>query len=173
MNKSLALVLIIVAFLVGAFAGYYIQRSRAISKLDETKMVMQKTIDEATATAKKASDELAALKETATASNLVVMAKNAKLGTIATDANGMTLYTYDKDTTGKSNCTGTCAANWPPYVETGTVATTLPAHLSAIKRADGSMQYAWDGKPLYRYVGDKKAGDTAGDGFGGVWHVVK
>lgn len=33
---------------------------------------------------------------------------------IYTDANGMTLYTYDKDETGKSNCYDKCATNWPP-----------------------------------------------------------
>jgi hypothetical protein len=32
------------------------------------------------------------------------------------------------------------------------------------------------GLPLYRYAGDRAAGDANGDGivnFGGVWHVVK
>ncbi|MGN6305865.1 MAG: hypothetical protein ACTHNH_13670, partial [Mesorhizobium sp.] len=33
---------------------------------------------------------------------------------IYTDANGMTLYTYDKDEAGKSNCYDKCATNWPP-----------------------------------------------------------
>src|SRR5689334_14255632 len=30
------------------------------------------------------------------------------------DANGLTLYTYDKDEAGKSNCTGDCAQTWHP-----------------------------------------------------------
>jgi predicted lipoprotein with Yx(FWY)xxD motif len=42
-----------------------------------------------------------------------------------------------------------------------------------IKREDGSMQWAYDGKPLYLYKDDKKAGDMMGDGKNGVWHVVK
>src|SRR3979490_3539731 len=29
-------------------------------------------------------------------------------------AKGMTLYTFDKDTPGKSMCNGPCATNWPP-----------------------------------------------------------
>ncbi|CEJ20560.1 hypothetical transmembrane protein [Ralstonia solanacearum IPO1609] len=32
-----------------------------------------------------------------------------------TDAHGMTLYTFDRDTmAGKSACNGNCANNWPP-----------------------------------------------------------
>ena len=29
------------------------------------------------------------------------------------DAKGMTLYTFDKDSGGKSACNGPCAENWP------------------------------------------------------------
>ena len=44
--------------------------------------------------------------------------------------------------------------------------------LSVIARPDGGRQVADDGRPLYRYAGDIKAGDTNGDGIGGIWHVV-
>ena len=39
-----------------------------------------------------------------------------KLGdqTFLMDANKMTLYTFDKDETGKSNCYDQYAVNWPP-----------------------------------------------------------
>ncbi|TGT48046.1 hypothetical protein EN813_051345, partial [Mesorhizobium sp. M00.F.Ca.ET.170.01.1.1] len=42
--------------------------------------------------------------------------KEAEVGgtKIYTDAKGMTLYTFDKDEKGKSNCYDKCAANWPP-----------------------------------------------------------
>jgi hypothetical protein len=33
-------------------------------------------------------------------------------------------------------------------------------------------QVAFDGHPLYRFSGDQKVGDTSGDGFAGIWHVV-
>ena len=36
------------------------------------------------------------------------------VGTVLTDADGMTLYTYAPDEPGKSNCTGFCAVFWPP-----------------------------------------------------------
>ena len=87
------------------------------------------------------------------------------------DAKGMTLYTYDKDSDGKSACNGQCAQNWPPLMaEAGAKA---DGEWSVVKRDDGSMQWAYDGKPVYTFVMDKKAGDVTGDGKMGVWHVAK
>lgn len=100
------------------------------------------------------------------------MMPKEKLGTVMTDMKGMTLYTYAKDTSGVSNCTGQCLANWPAYVATSQ-GNNLPANISVIQRADGTLQYAWKGMPLYYYVKDGDAGDAYGDGVGGVWSVVK
>lgn len=93
-------------------------------------------------------------------------------GTILTDTKGMTLYTYAKDTSGVSNCTGTCLKAWPAYIA-HSKSNTLPADISVIKRSDGSLQYAWNGMPLYYFTMDKAAGDVNGNGTGGVWSVVK
>jgi predicted lipoprotein with Yx(FWY)xxD motif len=93
-------------------------------------------------------------------------------GQYGVGANGMTLYTFDKDTKGVSNCNGNCAGIWPPYT-TATTPSTLPANVTVIKRADGSMQFAYTGMPLYYYASDQKAGDMTGDGVGGTWHVAK
>lgn len=49
----------------------------------------------------------------------------------------------------------------------------LASPWSAITRDDGSKQLAYKGKPLYLFVGDKKAGDRAGDNVKDIWHVVK
>ncbi|HKC04679.1 MAG TPA: hypothetical protein VKC54_02305 [Patescibacteria group bacterium] len=89
----------------------------------------------------------------------------------AVGSNGMTLYVFDKDTKGVSNCNGSCAGLWPPYTTSSTP--TLPTNVTLIKRADGSMQFAYKGMPLYYYAGDKNAGDTTGDGVQGTWHLVK
>jgi len=35
-------------------------------------------------------------------------------GEVLTDAKGMTLYTFDKDASGTSNCYDACATKWPP-----------------------------------------------------------
>lgn len=87
------------------------------------------------------------------------------------DAKGMALYTYDKDATGVSNCTGQCAQNWPPLLaEAGAKA---EGEWSLVKRDDGSLQWAYDGKPLYTFINDKQPGEVTGDGKMGVWHVAK
>lgn len=86
------------------------------------------------------------------------------------DHKGMTLYTYDKDTGGKSMCNGDCAKYWPPLkAEAGAKA---EGKWTVVKRDDGTMQWAYEGKPLYYYEDDKKAGDMTGDKKKDVWHVV-
>ena len=87
-------------------------------------------------------------------------------------AKGMTLYTFDKDTPGKSVCNGKCATNWPPAIA-GDGA--KPAgDWTIVARGDGMKQWAYKGKPVYAWVKDSKPGDTTGDGFlNGAWHVAK
>ena len=87
-------------------------------------------------------------------------------------ASGQTLYTYDPDgSTGKSTCSGPCAAVWPPYAaDAGGAAAN--ADFSVLARADGTPQWVYRGHPLYLFAGDAKAGDKDGDGVNGQWHVV-
>lgn len=89
---------------------------------------------------------------------------------VYTDAQGMTLYTFDRDSAGKSNCDGDCATRWPPFAaEAGA---TAEGDWTVVERSDGSMMWAHKGKPLYTYADDQKAGDATGDGVGGVWHLA-
>ena len=89
---------------------------------------------------------------------------------VITDAKGMTLYTYGKDTAGVSNCYGKCAKGWPPaYASTGAAAA---GEFSLVKRTDGKEMWAYKGMPLYLWVKDKKPGDTTGDMVGNVWHTA-
>ncbi len=90
---------------------------------------------------------------------------------ILTDAKGMTLYTFDKDTTGQSNCYEGCAAKWPPLLAAD--GATAEGDYTLVTRKDGAMQWAYDGKPLYLWIDDVAPADTTGDGVGGVWHIVK
>lgn len=87
------------------------------------------------------------------------------------DAAGMTVYTFDKDVagSGKSACMDGCLKNWPAVPASG----ELSGSWSAITRDDGMKQLAYKGKPLYLFVGDKKAGDRNGDKMKDVWHIVK
>ena len=90
---------------------------------------------------------------------------------VLVDDSGMTVYTFDKDTNGTSNCYDGCAASWPPVVaKDGSEAS---GDFTIVNRRDGSAQWAYKGMPLYTWVGDAKPGDMTGDGVGGVWHVVK
>jgi predicted lipoprotein with Yx(FWY)xxD motif len=87
-----------------------------------------------------------------------------------TDANGMTLYSFDKDTEGVSTCYEQCAINWPPALaEEGA---TAEGDFTLVERTDGTMQWAYKGMPLYLWKDDAAVGDTTGDGVGGVWHLV-
>lgn len=92
-------------------------------------------------------------------------------GTALVDADGMALYTYDRDSAGKSTCTGMCAYFWPP-AEAGPDATPADG-FSIITRPNGTSQWAYQGAPLYAYVSDEKPGDTKGDGSEGVWHLAR
>jgi len=98
---------------------------------------------------------------------------NVKItGGMLTDAKGMTLYTFDKDTTpGKSACNGQCLTNWPALVAASN--DMAMGDWTVITRDDGNKQWAYKGKPLYTFAHDAKAGDMTGDGRGNVWHMAK
>ncbi|MFG6468239.1 hypothetical protein [Roseateles sp. BYS87W] len=88
-------------------------------------------------------------------------------------ANGMTLYTFDKDTagSGKSVCNGPCATNWPPLA--AAAGDAARGDWTVITRDDGKAQWAYKGKPLYFWVKDQKPGDRTGDGFNKVWQLAR
>ena len=99
------------------------------------------------------------------------MERNTAVGMVLTDAKSMTLYIFDKDTPGKSNCKGKCAKAWPPLMASS--GSKQMGDYTVITRDDGSKQWAYKGMPLYTWFKDKKPGDTTGDGVGGKWHVAK
>ncbi|HZQ62122.1 MAG TPA: hypothetical protein VFC24_12275 [Casimicrobiaceae bacterium] len=88
-----------------------------------------------------------------------------------TNSAGMTLYTFDKDSGGKSACNGACANLWPP-LKAGADA-KASGDWGTIAREDGSKQWTFKGKPVYVYSKDTKAGDKTGDNFGNVWHIAQ
>ncbi len=87
------------------------------------------------------------------------------------DDSGMTLYTYDKDSHGKSVCVDKCAKNWPPLQ--ADMEAEAGGDWTAIERSDGTMQWAYKGRPLYTFMQDNAPGDMNGEGKGGVWHMAK
>ncbi len=100
-----------------------------------------------------------------------IKAATTSAGKILITPEGMSLYTFDNDAGGKSNCDGDCAAAWPPFAAPANA--TKDGNLTPITRNDGSMQWAYKGQPLYAWAGDTQPGDVTGDGVGGVWHLAR
>ena len=105
----------------------------------------------------------------------VKVAKKAGIGSYLTDIKGMTLYTFKKDTPGKSMCEGPCVDNWPLFFREKVAAKDglAAADFGTITRADGKKQTTYKGMPLYYFSKDAKPGDTMGQGVKDVWSVAK
>jgi predicted lipoprotein with Yx(FWY)xxD motif len=114
-------------------------------------------------------------KEDSVNGSFLAVATNPTVGPFLTDAAGMTLYRFTKDTEpGASTCYDKCAEAWPPLAPAD--AMTLPAGvsgaLSTIDRTDGRQQVTYNAIPLYSFVKDQAPGDVTGEGVGGIWFVV-
>ena len=107
-----------------------------------------------------------------------VVVEQTDLGKILADGKDQTLYLFLKDKGTTSECSGGCAAAWPPLTVTGSPTAGSGAEQSLVgttKRSDGKSQVTYNGHPVYRYSGDQNAGDTAGQGlmaFGASWYVL-
>ena len=94
-------------------------------------------------------------------------------GRVVFDGRGYALYAFTRDGRGPSRCYGACATAWPPYV-----VKTRPggAHLGVVRRRNGALQLTYAGRPLYRYVGDRKPGQILCQNvseYGGLWLVIR
>jgi predicted lipoprotein with Yx(FWY)xxD motif len=96
---------------------------------------------------------------------------STSIGKVMTTPQGSTVYTFDEDQIGKSNCYGDCARHWPPVLAAN--GAQPYGRMSLAARQDGQEQWAYDGKPLYTYAEDAMHGDVKGENAGKVWHVVK
>ena len=110
----------------------------------------------------------------ATATGTVLKTTTIDGTTVLTNAKGFTLYSFAPDTPTSSKCYGSCAVYWPPV--TGTAAGQgLPGTVTTITRTGGSHQLAYNGHPLYTYIGDTAPGQARGNNLnlnGGLWHEV-
>lgn len=106
--------------------------------------------------------------------HVVKVAKNDKVGSFLTDAKGMTLYVFKKDSPGKSACAGDCLTKWPLYYreKVGISGDLKAEDFATIDREDGKKQTTYKGLPLYYFSGDKAASDTKGQGFKDLWTVA-
>jgi predicted lipoprotein with Yx(FWY)xxD motif len=107
----------------------------------------------------------------------VKTASVASLGKVVVSSTGRTLYHYTDESKGKVDCSGACAQLWPPLtVKAGAKPVAgsgiSAAKLGVLKRPDGTFQVTYGGLGLYRYSGDRKLGDTKGEGLESSWYAV-
>jgi predicted lipoprotein with Yx(FWY)xxD motif len=105
-----------------------------------------------------------------------------ELGEIVIDKNGMTVYRFMKDTQWPMStaCTDKCLEKWPvvaPVDAEDTKGIDLQGSTAnrgyvVFDRPDGVKQQSIDCVPIYTFAGDKKPGDTNGQGVGGTWYAV-
>ena len=101
--------------------------------------------------------------------------KKLGVGNYLADGKGMTLYTFSKDKSGKSACTGECLTQWPVfYVNPELVVEGCEqSDFGSFTRDDGAEQITYKGNPLYYYVKDEKPGQTNGHEAAKGWTAAK
>ena len=108
----------------------------------------------------------------------VIALRKTVIGTILVDSRGRTLYLFEKDRNGVSMCNTACASYWPALTSPGTPRAGKGVHQSLLRLSrarNGVRQVTYAGHPLYTFVGDKRAGQTTGEGlsnFGAEWYAL-
>jgi len=116
----------------------------------------------------------------ALAAGTTLTTEKAKPGKVLVTSTHRALYMFSKDTPSRSACTGSCLKAWPALLAAGktTVASRSglnPKLLGTIKVAGGRSQITYNHHRLYMFSGDKRAGETKGEGanaFGGRWYLL-
>ena len=96
--------------------------------------------------------------------------RRSLLGYVLADQKNMTLYSFDKDKPDVSNCDVACTETWMPIL--APMVARGFGDWTVLTRKDGTRQWAFKGKPVYRYVNDVHPGETSGDKVGKGWHAV-
>jgi predicted lipoprotein with Yx(FWY)xxD motif len=117
----------------------------------------------------------------AAAASATVGLRSTSLGKILVNSRGRTLYAFAKDGRNKDRCAAIegCTTTWPVVTARGKPragAGVSASKLGTITIAGGKHQVTYAGHPLYTYVADGSAGETAYVGvteFGGKWLAVK
>jgi predicted lipoprotein with Yx(FWY)xxD motif len=111
-------------------------------------------------------------------SGAIIALRKTAIGTILVDSRGHTLYLFEKDRNGISTCNTACMSYWPALTSRGTphAGKGVQQSLLRLGRAhNGVRQVTYAGHPVYTFVGDKRAGQTAGEGlsnFGADWYAL-
>ncbi|HEY1536461.1 MAG TPA: hypothetical protein VGF76_20715, partial [Polyangiaceae bacterium] len=106
--------------------------------------------------------------------NVMLMKKNLSAASSVkyiADGQGYALYRSSADTPAapgskpESLCDATCTGNWPPFTLDRFVVPSsfVQGDFSLFVRADGELQVAYRGAPLYRFAADRQPGSTLGN----------
>ena len=95
-----------------------------------------------------------------------------KSGLVLVDAKGMTLYYFDRDSTGNaSTCDGKCTEKFAPLAAPDNARAS--GDFTLITRTDGSKMWAYRYRPLYLFHDDQAPGETHGTDLELLWHVAR
>jgi predicted lipoprotein with Yx(FWY)xxD motif len=113
-------------------------------------------------------------------SGATLTVRDSRYGRVLFDGRGYALYAFTRDRRGGlSRCYGACARAWPVYFAPRRLRAASgvnPSLLGTTRRRDGRRQVTYNGRPLYRYVGDRRPGLILCqnvDEFGGKWLIVR
>jgi predicted lipoprotein with Yx(FWY)xxD motif len=95
--------------------------------------------------------------------------KTTSTGRLLTTEKNYSVYTYDKDSSGKSMCDSICAQTWNPLIAPQTAQSQ--GEWSTIERSAGVRQWTFREKPLYTYVLDTNQWSLEGSDVPG-WRNV-
>ena len=101
-------------------------------------------------------------------SGISIRSSSRARGDVLVNHVAMTLY-YLADRQGEA-CAGTCLESWTPLIA-GELAGSF-GDWTVEDRADGIRQWAYQGQPLYSFVGDKEIGDAEGLHFDNRWRTA-
>jgi predicted lipoprotein with Yx(FWY)xxD motif len=99
---------------------------------------------------------------------------------IVVDGSGRTVYHLTGESTRHIGCTGSCLRSWLPLRVTSRSTKLVEGRgvagrLAIFRRPDGALQVTLRGFLLYRFAGDRLAGQALGNGIhrsGGVWALM-
>jgi predicted lipoprotein with Yx(FWY)xxD motif len=108
----------------------------------------------------------------------VIATGDSQFGEALFDDDRRAIYYFDRETTGRSECYGECAAAWPPVLTEGAPRAGGGAQadlLGTTRRDDGATQVTYAGRPLYYYVDDPPGQILCHNvsEFGGLWLAVQ
>jgi predicted lipoprotein with Yx(FWY)xxD motif len=108
-----------------------------------------------------------------------ITVRGSAYGRILFDGRGFALYAFTRDRARHSACAHACARKWPPFIvaeQPRAGRGAKAALVGTIRRGNGRLQVTYRGRPLYRYIGDRKPLQVLCQNvseFGGLWLVVR